>query len=144
MPGDAAGRRRFLGGRNLLLRTIHSMLLREMMSGKIHGIIVTDKNVHYTGSLGVDVTLLEGAGILPNEKIQVVNLTNGHRMWTYALRGGTGECVLNGGMALKGDVGDRLLIISYVQVDDETARALRPKVVVMTSNDNRKHEIRES
>jgi aspartate 1-decarboxylase len=121
------------------------MKLREMMSGKIHGITVTDKNVHYTGSLGVDVTLLEAAGILPNEKIQVVNLTNGERMWTYALRGdkGTGECVLNGGMALKGNVGDRLLIISYVQADDEAARAMRPKVVVMTSDDNRRHEIRE-
>lgn len=121
------------------------MMLREMMSGKLHGITVTDKNVHYTGSLGVDMSLLEAAGILPNEKIQVVNLTNGERMWTYALRGaaGTGECVLNGGMALKGDVGDRLLIISYVQVDDATARTLRPKVVVITAADNRRHEVRE-
>jgi aspartate 1-decarboxylase len=121
------------------------MKLREMMSGKIHGIAVTDKDVHYTGSLGVDVTLLEAAGILPNEKIQVVNLTNGERMWTYALRGnaGSGECVLNGGMALKGNVGDRLLIIAYVQVDDETARAMRPKVVVI-AGDNLRFELRES
>jgi len=122
------------------------MLLREMMSGKIHGITVTDKNVHYTGSLGVDLALLEAAGILPNEKIQVVNLTNGQRMWTYALRGGsgTGECVLNGGMALKGEVGDRLLIIAYVQADDEAARAMRPKVVVIGGSDNRRFEVRES
>ena len=121
------------------------MKLREMMSGKIHGIAVTDKNVHYTGSLGVDVSLLEAAGILPNEKIQVVNLTNGERMWTYALRGtaGSGECVLNGGMALKGNVGDRLLIIAYVQADDETARAMRPNVVVIAGGDNRRFEVRE-
>ena len=122
------------------------MMLREMMKGKIHGIAVTDRNAHYTGSLGVDLALLEAAGILPNEKIQVVNLTNGQRMWTYALRGGTGtgECVLNGGMALKGEVGDRLLIIAYVQVDDETARTMKSPVVVMTAADNRQFELRES
>ena len=122
------------------------MMLREMMKGKIHGVTVTDKNVHYTGSLGVDVALLEAAGILPNEKLQVVNLSNGERMWTYALRGapGSGECVLNGGMALKGNVGDRLLIITYVQVDDEAARAMKSHVVVMTAADNRAFEVRPS
>jgi aspartate 1-decarboxylase len=122
------------------------MMLREMMKGKIHGITVTDRNVHYTGSLGVDLTLLEAAGILPNEKIQVVNLDNGERMWTYALKGreGSGECVLNGGMAHKGKAGDRLLIITYVQVDDDTARAMKSPVVVVTSADNRAFEIRES
>ena len=122
------------------------MMLREMMKGKIHGISVTDRNLHYTGSLGVDPRLLEAAGILPNEKIQVVNLANGERMWTYALKGGVGagECVLNGGMALKGEIGDRLLIIAYVQVDDETARAMTSPVVVMTSADNRQFEVRES
>ena len=122
------------------------MMLRELMKGKIHGIVVTGKDVHYTGSLGVDVSLLEAAGILPNEKIQVVNLTNGERMWTYALRGGrgSGECVLNGGMALKGEVGDRLLIITYVLVDDDTARGMKSPVVVVTGADNRRFEVREA
>ena len=120
------------------------MLLREMMKAKIHGIVVTDKNLHYTGSLGIDASLLESAGILPFEKIQVVNLTNGERMETYALRDppGTGACVLNGGMALKGNVGDKLLVITYVHVDEEAARALQPQVLVMTGTDNRRFELR--
>src|SRR6185369_10773796 len=81
-----------------------AMLLREMMRAKIHGIVVTDKNLHYTGSLGIDGRLLDSAGILHNEKIQVINLANGERMETYALRSepGSGACVLNGGMAKKG------------------------------------------
>lgn len=120
------------------------MVLREMMHAKIHGIVVTDKNLHYTGSLGIDANLLESAGILPNEKIQVVNLANGERMETYALRGepGSGACVLNGGMAHKGARGDRLLVIAYVQCDEESARRLVPRVVVMTGDDNRRFDLR--
>lgn len=122
------------------------MILREMMRAKIHGIVVTDKNLHYTGSLGIDANLLETAGILHNEKIQVVNLMNGERMWTYAIRApaGSGQCVLNGGMALKGGAGDRLLVITYCHVDEETARAMRPQVVVVDKADNRRFELRDS
>lgn len=120
------------------------MMLREMMNAKIHGISVTDKNLHYTGSLGIDANLLESAGILPFEKVQVVNLNNGERMETYAIRNepGGGACVLNGGMALKGNVGDKLLVITYVHVDDETARRQQPQVLVMTGSDNHRFELR--
>jgi len=120
------------------------MLLREMFKAKIHGITVTGKNLHYTGSLGIDANLLEAAGILPFEKIQVINLANGERMETYALRDppGSGACVLNGGMAHKGEVGDKLLIITYVQVDEETARAMKPQVAVMIGADNQRWELR--
>ncbi len=120
------------------------MILREMMKAKIHAITVTDKNLHYTGSLGIDATLLESAGILPFEKIQVVNLANGERMWTYAIREepDSGKCVLNGGMAKKGSAGDKLLVITYVHVDEETARTLRPQVIVMQGDDNRQFELR--
>ena len=90
------------------------MRLREMMNAKVHGAVVTDKNLHYTGSLGIDPILLRAANILPHEKIQVINLANGERMWTYAIEGkeGRGEIVLNGGMAHKGEIGDRLLLIA--------------------------------
>lgn len=120
------------------------MLLREMFKAKIHGITVTGKNLHYTGSLGIDANLLEAAGILPFEKIQVINLANGERMETYALRDppGSGACVLNGGMAHKGEVGDKLLVITYVHVDEETARAMKPQVAVMIGADNRRWELR--
>ncbi len=121
------------------------MILREMMKAKIHGLAVTGKNLHYTGSLAIDANLLESAGILPYEKIQVVNLQNGERMWTYAIRGepGSGACVLNGGMAHKGDAGDRLLVITYVQCDEETARRIRPKVLVVDPASNVRFETRD-
>src|SRR5262245_36275560 len=120
------------------------MLLREMFKAKIHGITVTGKNLHYTGSLGIDANLLEACGILPYEKIQVINLANGERMETYALRDppGSGACVLNGGMAHKGDVGDKLLVITYVHVDEETARTMKPQVAVMIGGDNKRWELR--
>jgi aspartate 1-decarboxylase len=120
------------------------MLLREMFKAKIHGITVTGKNLHYTGSLGIDANLLEASGILPFEKIQVINLANGERMETYALRDppGSGACVLNGGMAHKGEIGDKLLIITYVHVDEETARAMKPQVAVMIGADNQRWELR--
>ena len=109
------------------------MMIREMMNAKIHGAVVTDKNLHYTGSLGVEPALLEAAGILPYEKIQVVNLANGERMWTYAIEGdpGAGQCVLNGGMAHRGEIGDRLLIITYAQFDEQALRQHRPRVLVI-------------
>lgn len=120
------------------------MLLREMFKAKIHGIVVTGKNLHYTGSLGIDANLLESAGILPFEKIQVINLANGERMETYALRDppGSGACVLNGGMAHKGEIGDKLLVITYVHVDEETARTMKPQVAVMIGADNKRWELR--
>jgi len=122
------------------------MLLREMMKAKIHGIIVTGKNLHYTGSLGIDSKLLDSAGILPYEKVQVINLANGERMETYAIRNeaDSGACVLNGGMAHRGDPGDALLVITYVHVDEEGARAMRPRIVVMEGRDNRRFVLRDS
>ncbi len=122
------------------------MLLREMMRAKIHGITVTAKNLHYTGSLGIDAHLLDAAGMLHNEKVQVVNLANGERMETYAIRApaGSGHCVLNGGMALKGNEGDRLLVITYAYCDEETARALQSRVIVVDPGSNLQFESRPS
>lgn len=122
------------------------MMLRQMMRAKIHGLAVTARNLHYTGSLGIDANLLEAAGILRNEQIQVVNLRNGERMWTYAIEAeaGSGACVLNGGMALKGAEGDRLLVITYVMLDDESARALRPQVLVIDPESNARYSLRDS
>jgi aspartate 1-decarboxylase len=114
------------------------MKLREMMNAKVHGALVTDKNLHYTGSLAMDPKILKLAGILPFEKIQVVNLANGERMWTYAIEGDSdsGQIVLNGGMAHKGEVGDRLLLITYTQLDEEALKSHRPVVVVVGADNH--------
>jgi aspartate 1-decarboxylase len=118
------------------------MILREMLCAKIHGAIVTDKNLHYTGSLSVDARLLDSVGMLANEKVQVINLNNSERMWTYLIRAepGCGKIGLNGGMAYKGEIGDRLLLITYAQVDEEGLRSLHPKVLVI-EDDNRRFRL---
>jgi len=119
------------------------MMLREMMRAKIHGAVVTDKDLHYTGSLGLDGRLMDAIGILENEKIQVINLVNGERMWTYAIRAeaGLGQVALNGGMAHKGEIGDRLLVISYALVDERELATVRPKVLVVGGH-NTEFEVR--
>ncbi len=118
------------------------MILRTMLQAKIHGAIVTDKNLHYTGSLSVDASLLEATGMLHNEQVQVINLSNSERMWTYLIRDepGSGRISLNGGMAYKGEIGDRLLLITYAQVDEEGALKLRARVLVI-DRDNRQFRV---
>ena len=119
-------------------------MLREMMHSKIHGARVTYKNLHYTGSLAIDASLMEEARIVENEKIQVVNLANGERLWTYAIQAepGSGRIGLNGGMAHKGEIGDALLIITYVQVNESELAGHRPRVLVI-GEDNLQFERRE-
>lgn len=106
-------------------------MLREMCKSKIHRATVTEANVDYIGSLTVDEDLLEASGILPYEKIQVVNVTNGERLETYAIRGerGSGVICLNGAAAHKGQAGDIVIVIAYGLCDEAEARALQPRVV---------------
>lgn len=127
------------------------MILRTFMRAKIHGPSVTAKNLHYTGSLEIDSRLLEASGIRSNEKIQVVNLANGERMWTYALaaKAGSGAIVLNGGMAHRGEIGDRLLIITYALVTEDSLpegiqSPIESHVVVVDDPRNLEYELRRS
>src|SRR5690348_16640328 len=95
-------------------------MLRTMLNGKIHRAAVTGADLHYIGSITIDQTLLEAANILPFERVQVVNLTNGNRLETYAIAGeaGSGTVQLNGAAAHLVSVGDLVIIMSYVQVED--------------------------
>jgi len=106
-------------------------MLRQMCKSKIHRARVTEANVDYIGSLTVDLELLEASGILPYEKIQVVNVTNGERLETYAIEGerGSGVVCLNGAAAHKGRAGDIVIVIAYGLCDEAEARALQPRVV---------------
>jgi aspartate 1-decarboxylase len=104
------------------------MLLRTYLSGKIHGIRLTDKSVHYQGSITLSREYLEAAGIAPFEAVQVVNVTTGARLTTYAmLAEDPGVCVLNGGAARQAEPGDKLIVMAFAQSD----RALLPKVVLV-------------
>ncbi len=106
-------------------------MLRIMHKSKIHRATVTETNLHYEGSLTLDEALMEAADILPNERVQVVNVNNGARLETYVIPGArhSGVVCLNGAAARWGAVGDVVIIISYGLFTDEEARRWQPKVV---------------
>jgi aspartate 1-decarboxylase len=102
-----------------------------MLKSKIHRATVTEANVEYEGSVSIDVDLLEAADILPWERVEIWDCTNGARLATYAIEGerGSGEICINGAAAHLVKPGDTVIIASFVQLDDAEARALRPRRV---------------
>jgi aspartate 1-decarboxylase len=104
---------------------------REMFRAKIHRATVTMAELYYEGSITVDKALLKASGILPYEKVQVVNLSNGSRLETYTLEGpkDSGMICLNGPAARLGAVGDEVIIIAYSQMSEDEAKKHKPKVV---------------
>lgn len=103
-------------------------MLRNMCKSKIHGAIVTEANVNYGGSIKIDRALMYKANIIPNEMVLVVNLRNAARFETYTIPGErhSGEIGLQGGAALLGKPGDRLIIISNCLLEDKKARKHKP------------------
>ena len=103
----------------------------DILKSKVHRAVITEANLHYVGSLTLDEDLMEGANMIENEKIQVVNVNNGERIETYLIKGkrGSGVCCLNGPAARKGMVGDVVVIISYASMDFEEAKTFKPWIV---------------
>ena len=108
-------------------------MIYTMMHGKIHRATVTEANLNYVGSITIDEELLDAAGILPGEKVQIVNNNNGARLETYTIPGkrGSGVICLNGAAARCALEGDIVIIIAYAQMDEKEAKALEPKVVLV-------------
>jgi len=106
-----------------------------MLKSKIHRATVTDANLHYQGSVSVDPLLLEAADILPHERVEIYNITNGERFATYAIEGtrGAGQIVLNGAAAHKVSVGDLVILASYAAYSDQEARAHKPSLVFVNA-----------
>jgi aspartate 1-decarboxylase len=104
------------------------------LSAKIHGATITCANLEYRGSVSIDTALMKTVGILPYEQVDVYNLNNGERLTTYAIPGATGEICLNGAAAHKGAVGQRVIIASYVWLDEEEARTRKPRVAIADNN----------
>jgi aspartate 1-decarboxylase len=102
-----------------------------MLKSKLHRATVTESNLHYEGSLELDAELMAAAGILPGEKVQVLNEASGARFETYVIEGkaGSGTVCLNGPAARMGQVGDHVIVIAYVHLDPETARSFKPVIV---------------
>ena len=116
-------------------------MIYTMMHGKIHRATVTEANLNYVGSITIDEDLLDAAGILPGEKVQIVNNNNGARLETYTIPGkrGSGVICLNGAAARCALEGDIVIIIAYAQMDEKEGKALEPKVVLV---DKRNHIVK--
>ncbi len=103
----------------------------EVLKSKIHRVVITEASLNYVGSLTLDEDLMEAAGMIENEKVQIVNINNGERLETYLIKGkrGTGICCLNGPAARKGAVGDIIIVISYASMPFEEAKKFQPTIV---------------
>ncbi|KJS30058.1 MAG: L-aspartate 1-decarboxylase [Desulfatitalea sp. BRH_c12] len=103
----------------------------NMFKGKVHRATVTEADLNYVGSITIDQTLLKAAGILPGEKVQVVNINNGCRFETYTLEGpaDSGVICINGAAARLAHTGDKVIIIAYCWLDAEEAKAYKPAVI---------------
>jgi aspartate 1-decarboxylase len=104
-----------------------------MMKAKLHRAVVTQADLHYEGSISIDADLLEAAGILPNEQVDVLNINNGERFTTYAITAPRGSKVfgINGAAARLAQPGDRIIVVSYAMMDAEAARNWKPQVVLL-------------
>lgn len=108
----------------------------NILKGKIHGAKVTDANLAYKGSITIDENLMKAAGILPHEKVQVVNNNNGARLETYVIKGeaDSGTICLNGAAARMVQPGDIVIIIAYCYLTNEEAIDHEPKIVFVDGN----------
>ena len=106
---------------------------REMLQGKIHNAVVTSCQVEYAGSLEVDIELIERAGLLVHQKIQLLDITNGQRLETYLIPGERGkrQVDVKGAAARLINPGDRVIIIGYAFLTDEEIATCKPTVLVM-------------
>lgn len=115
---------------------------RTLLLAKIHSCTLTAANLNYIGSISIDHALLNAAGILPYEQVQVVNVANGERLITYAITAtANGAIELNGAAARLGMPGDRLIIMTYAQFTPEELKTYCPTVVLVDEK-NRLVEVR--
>lgn len=116
-----------------------------MFKSKLHQLKVTEANLMYEGSITIDQELLDAAGILPYEKVQVVNITNGSRLETYTIAGEKGSrvCCMNGAAARLAQVGDRIIVIAYAEMTPEEASVHQPSVVIVDEQNEPKLHLNE-
>lgn len=110
----------------------------QLFKSKIHRATVTEANLNYVGSITIDEDLMEAANIMEGEKVQIVNNNNGERLETYVIKGerGSGVICLNGAAARKVEIGDIVIIISYIYLTPEEAKDFKP-IAVFPDEDNK-------
>ena len=113
-------------------------MLLHMLKGKIHRATVVQAELDYVGSITIDPLLMEGAGILEYEKVQVVDVNNGARFETYVITGerGSGMVCLNGAAAREVSVGDKVIIMCYCELTEEEVKTHNPRVVFVDDDNH--------
>ncbi len=109
-----------------------------MLKAKLHRACVTHAELDYEGSCAIDANLLDAAGILEYEQIQIYNVTNGERFTTYAIRAAAGSKVIsvNGAAAHKANPGDRVIICAYGRLDEQEAKQHKPRLVYLNERND--------
>ena len=120
-------------------------MFRTVFKSKLHRATVTEANLNYVGSVTIDEDLMDAADILVNEKVQIVDINNGERLETYVIPGprGSGVVCLNGAAARLVQKGDKIIIMTYVMVEDAVARTWKPTVVFL-DDENHVAEVKDS
>lgn len=113
-----------------------------LCKSKIHRATITDASLDYVGSLGIDGDLMRLADLMPYEKIQIANISNGERFETYVIesKAGSGEICLNGAAARKGQIGDLIIIMAYGLFERSEAASFKP-VVIYVDKDNKPTDV---
>lgn len=116
---------------------------RIFLKAKLHGVRVTVSQKDYEGSLCLDESWLQVAGLLPYEKVHVYNVTTGERFSTYLIKGekGSGVCAVYGAAAHKAKVGDKLIVVAYAILDEGEVEFYSPRIVIFTP-DNQVKEVK--
>tara|TARA_B100001057_G_C22312795_1_gene742696 strand:- start:58 stop:408 length:351 start_codon:yes stop_codon:yes gene_type:complete len=111
----------------------------EVVKSKIHRVKITQADLNYIGSITIDEDLMEASNIIEGEKVQVVNINNGERLETYAIKGarGSGEVCMNGPAARKVQPGDTVIIITYASLPVEEAKLFKPALIFPNEQTNR-------
>ena len=113
-------------------------MMIEVLKSKIHRVRVTQANLNYVGSITIDEDLMDAAGMIEGEKVQILDINNGERLETYIIKGerGSGAICLNGAAARKVAVDDLVIIVSYALMDFEKAKSFKPSVIFPDSATN--------
>ncbi len=108
----------------------------EVLKSKIHKATITESDLNYIGSIGIDENLMDAVNLIENEKVHIYNITNGERLETYVIKGqrGSGIISLNGAAARKAAIGDNIIIVSYASFEFEEAKTYKPLIVFPDDN----------
>ena len=111
-------------------------MLREFLDSKIHRATVTDANLEYVGSITIDETLINAAGMREWQKVEILDINNGERFQTYIIKGepNSGTICLNGAAARKVQKGDKIIIVTYVTLNENETLTHKPKIVIVDDN----------